>query len=186
MRRVLLCILLIFHAVVFFSQEKNGIEQFIPSQTPDVVLPEINPVKEVKRVITDRLKDYRRDVSVLLKCANEKQQQKIKDLGFDFSELQRGLNVVASPALDIVMKTKDNQLTNIQLYNTYVKSLKSIGDAVNYTEFNIKCRSLINTQRLLRKKDGNPKTSHEDIISLNGRVLTTSLENQVEKNYITI
>lgn len=36
MKKVLLCILLIFHVVVFFSQEKNGIEQFIPSQTPDV------------------------------------------------------------------------------------------------------------------------------------------------------
>ena len=41
-------------------------------------------------------------------------------------------------------------------------------DAFNYTEFNIKCRSLFNTQRLLRTKSSSG-SSRDDIISLNGR-----------------
>jgi len=51
-----------------------------------------------------------------------------------------------------------------------VNSLENKEEAVNYTEFNIKCRSLFNTQRLLRKKGKDSKSSREDIISLNGRV----------------
>ena len=46
--------------------------------------------------------------------------------------------------------------------------------AEKYSAFNIKCRSLFNTQRLLRKKGKDPKSSREDIISLNGRVVAPS------------
>lgn len=66
-------------------------------------------------------------------------------------------------------------MTNAQLYDAYVKYLKSKEEAVNYTEFNIKCRSLFNTQRLLRKKGVDPKSSREDIISLNGRVIESKI-----------
>lgn len=52
---------------------------------------------------------------------------------------------------------------------------------MNYTEFNIKCRSLFNTQRLLRKKGSDPKSSRTDIISLNGRVLTPHAEKPEKK-----
>jgi len=44
----------------------------------------------------------------------------------------------------------------------------------NYTEFNTKCRSLFNTQRLLRKKGKDPKPSRSDVIYLNTRVVTPS------------
>lgn len=131
----------------------------------------IEEAKEEKRTVVNRLKDYHKDVSVLLKYADDSKKKELEDLGFDFSESQRGLNPVASAALDIIMNTKGNELTNIQLYDAYVKSLKNKDEAVNYTEFNIKCRSLFNTQRLLRKKGKDPKSSREDIISLNGRVL---------------
>ena len=82
------------------------------------------------------------------------------------------------------MNAKDNQMSNNQLYDAYVKSLKSKEEAVNYTEFNIKCRSLFNTQRLLRKKGKDQKSSREDIISLNGRVIESKInekQNTVSK-----
>lgn len=128
-------------------------------------------IKDEKRIIVDRLKDYKRDVTVLLKYADDTQQKKIEALGFDLSESERGLNSIASSALDIIMKVKGNQLSNAELYDAYVKSLKNKDEAVNYTEFNIKCRSLFNTQRLLRKKGKDAKNSREDVISLNGRVV---------------
>lgn len=131
----------------------------------------IDQAKEAKKAVVDRLKDYRRDVSVLLKYADDDRRKQIEALGFDFSESERGLNPVASIVLDIIMKAKDNQLTNAELYEAYVKTFKKKEDAFNYTEFNIKCRSLFNTQRLLRKKSKDSKSSREDIISLNGRVI---------------
>lgn len=131
----------------------------------------ISKAKEEKRAITDRLKDYRKDISVLLKYADEKQRKRIEELGLDFSEPEKGLNPVATLVMDIIMKAKDKELTNEELYTAYVKTLKNKDDAFNYTEFNIKCRSLFNTQRLLRKKGKDPKSSRDDIISLNGRVL---------------
>ena len=131
---------------------------------------QIEKTKEEKRDIVARLKDYRKDVSVLLKYADDERRQQIEDLGFDFSESENGLNPVASLVLDIIVKAKSNQVTNAELYDAYVKSLKNKEDAVNYTAFNIKCRSLFNTQRLLRKKGKDPKSSRDDIISLNGSV----------------
>lgn len=132
---------------------------------------QIEEAKEAKRAVVDRLKDYRRDVSVLLKYADESQQKKIEELGFDFSESERGLNPVASLALDILMKAKGNQMTNGELYVAYVKTFKNESDAFNYTEFNIKCRSLFNTQRLLRKKGKDDASSRDNVISINGRVI---------------
>lgn len=72
-------------------------------------------IKDEKRIIVDRLKDYKRDITVLLKYADDAQQKKIEELGFDLSESERGLNPIASSALDIIMKAKDNQLSNAVL-----------------------------------------------------------------------
>ncbi len=131
---------------------------------------QIDEAKEAKRVVVDRLKDYRKDISVLLKYADEEQIKKIERLGFDLSESSRGLNSIASSTLDIIMNAKGNSLTNGELYDAYVKGLKKKEDAVNYTEFNIKCRSLFNTHRLLRKKGSDPMNTREDAISLNKSV----------------
>lgn len=137
----------------------------------------IERAKEEKREIVDRLKDYRRDVSVLLKYADDGHRKQIEELGFDFSESEQGLNPVAQMALDIILAAKGNQMTNEELYNAYANTFKKKEDAFNYTEFNIKTRSLFNTQRLLRKKGKDPKSSREDIISLNGRVVETKKDN---------
>lgn len=134
----------------------------------------IEKAKEEKRAIVSRLKDYQKDITVLLKYADNGKKKELEALGFDFSETERGMNPVASKAYEIITKVKGNQLTNAELYDAYVTSLNNKDEAVNYTEFNIKCRSLFNTQRLLRKKGKDPKSSRDDIISLNGRVLKTS------------
>jgi len=132
---------------------------------------QMSAIREDKRDITSRLKDYRKDLSVLVKYMSEDQRKQLESFGFDFSETERGLNSVASKALDIVMKAKDNQITNGDLFEAYQKSFKKPEDALDYTHFNIKCRTLFNTQRLLRKKGKDPKSSKDDIISLNGRVV---------------
>lgn len=136
----------------------------------------IETAKNEKQEVVNRLKEHQKDVSVLLKYADEEQQTKIKTLGFNFSEPQKSVNSIASIAFDLIMKAKDNQLTNEALYDGYVKSLSNKEEAEKYSAFNIKCRSLFNTQKLLRKKGANPKSSREDIISLNGCVLSKEEE----------
>ena len=135
---------------------------------------QIEKAKDEKREVVARLKDYRKDVSVLLKYADDERRKQIEELGFDFSETENGLNPVASLVLDTVVKAKDNQLTNAELYDAYSKTVKNENERLSYTEFNIKCRSLFNTQRLLRKKGKDPKSSKDDVISLNGRVEPSS------------
>ena len=147
----------------------------------NVLEAKIEEARVEKQTIVNRLKDYRKDVSVLLKYADDSKKKELEELGFDFSETERGLNPIATKVYDIIVKAKGNQLTNAELYDAYAKSLKNKDDAVNYTEFNIKCRSLFNTQRLLRKKGSDPKSSRTDIISLNGRVLTPSSEKSEKK-----
>ena len=139
----------------------------------NVLEAKIEEARVEKQTIVNRLKDYRKDVSVLLKYADDSKKKELEEVGFDFSETERGLNPIATKVYDIIVKTKGNELTNAKLYDEYVKSLKNKDEAVNYTEFNIKCRSLFNTQRLLRKKGSDPKSSRTDIISLNGRILKT-------------
>jgi hypothetical protein len=132
----------------------------------------ITTLKDEKQEIVNRQKEQQKDIATLLKYADEKQQQKIEELGFDFSEEKRSTNTVASTAFEIILKAKDNQMTNGDLYDGYVKSCKDKSEvAEKYSAFNIKCRSLFNTQKLLRKKGADPKSSREDIISLNGRAL---------------
>lgn len=140
----------------------------------------IEKAKDEKKAIVSRLRDYQKDISVLLKYADNGKKKELEALGFDFSETERGMNPVASKAYEIITKAKEHQLTNAELYDAYVASLNNKDEAVNYTEFNIKCRSLFNTQRLLRKKGKDPKSSHDDIISLNGRILQSS-SNTIEK-----
>ena len=136
-------------------------------------------LKEERKEVANRLKGYRTDVTVLLKYADEKHKEQIEALGLDLSEsTSQSMNLVANLVMEIVMKAKDNTLTNGALYEAYVQAQKSPEEAVNYTEFNIKCRTLFNTQRLLRSKGKDATNSREDIISLNGRVLAKEKEPQ--------
>ncbi|GGG24953.1 hypothetical protein GCM10011344_27020 [Dokdonia pacifica] len=128
----------------------------------------ITQAKEEKVTVADRLKGYRKEAEVFLKYANEEQKKQIEALGFDTAETRSSLNDVATRALNIIMETKGNSLTNDELYTIYAGSHKSPKDALNYTAFNIKCRPLFNSQRLIRKKAAEGLSSREDIISLNG------------------
>lgn len=156
-------------------EQLNAMDVLIENISSDqlllpVVEAKIKEAKAEKQVLVNRLKEYRKDLDVLLKYATEKQQEKIKNLGFEISDEQRGLNTIATTAFDLIVKAKDHQLTNQQLYDGYVASLKNGESPVSYASFNVKCRSLFNTQKVLRKKAGDPKSSYEDIISLNGSI----------------
>ncbi|WP_299676140.1 hypothetical protein [uncultured Dokdonia sp.] len=128
----------------------------------------ITQAKEEKATVADRLKGYRKEAEVFLKYANEEQKKQIEALGFDSSETKSSLNDVATKALNIIMEAKNYSLTNDELYTIYAGSHENPKEVVNYTAFNIKCRPLFNSQRLIRKKAAEGLSSREDIISLNG------------------
>lgn len=136
----------------------------------------IETAKDEKAIVVARIKEHQKDISVLLKYVDDVQKEKLEALGFDFSESKRGMNEVATKVLDILMKHKDNRMKNGDVYNEYVKTYKKSTDAVNYTEYNIKCRSLFNSQRLIRTKGKDAKNTREDIISLNGSILKPKVD----------
>lgn len=135
----------------------------------------LEPLQTEKREISARIKEHQKDASVLIKYADEKDRAQLEELGFYIPPSITGLNEVASLALEIVGMSKDKKLSNDALYKQYVNTCKQKKEVpVGYAEFNIKCRSLFNTQRLVRTKGKDPKSSREDIISLNGSVLGKS------------
>ena len=127
----------------------------------------INDAKQEKVAVVDRLKDYRKEITVIAKYATDEQKEKIEALGFDTTDNATALNTVASLAFDVIVKAKDNKLTNKEWYEAYLAQVKNKDEAVNYTAFNIRCRTLFNSQRIIRLKSGDV-SSHDDIISLNG------------------
>lgn len=144
--------------ITFISTDQNLLEE-----SNEV----IEKAKDDKKEITDRLKDLRRDVATLYKYATPEQKAKLDSLGFDMNQFSHGLNSVAQIALDILAKFK-KQLTNEELYNEYVVSLKVGEEPVSYTGFNIKLRSPLNTQLIVRKVVDDGQGSRTDIIYLNG------------------
>ena len=68
----------------------------------------IETAKGNKREILDRFKDYRKDLSVLMKYADDKHRKQIEELGFDLSDSGNGLNQVAQIAFDLILKAKNN------------------------------------------------------------------------------
>ncbi|MEQ9263121.1 MAG: hypothetical protein RLP14_08175 [Owenweeksia sp.] len=128
----------------------------------------VQEAKAEKKEVTDRLKGYRHDLSVLLKYADETQQKKIEELGLSSGEHNQGLNPIAITVLELLAKAKNHTMTNGELYDAYVKTVQDEDDAESYTQFNIKSRSLFNSQRLIRKKAKDSTSSRDDIISVNG------------------
>jgi hypothetical protein len=128
----------------------------------------IEQAKEEKRTITNRIKEYQKDATAMIKYASDDQIQQLEALNLDLSESKQGLNSVATTAFDIMLNSKKKTMTNEELYKAYVDSLDDKEKAVSYTVFNIKCRPLFNNQRLIRKEGSDPKSSRTSIISLNG------------------
>lgn len=154
--------------------DKVMIETLIDNLKEDVKLLEqveeqLEPLEVKKRDISSRIKEHQRDAGVLIKYADENDQKQLEELGFVIPSSITGLNEVATIALEAIIKAKDRKLTNEQLHQAYEKIAKEQGEeVVNYTEFNIKCRPLFNSQKLVRKKGKDPKSSRDDMISLNG------------------
>ena len=98
----------------------------------NVLEAKIEEARVEKQTIVNRLKDYRKDVSVLLKYADDSKKKELEELGFDFSETERGLNPIATKVYDIIVKAKGNQLTNAELYDVYAKSLKNKDEAIKF------------------------------------------------------
>lgn len=127
----------------------------------------IEKAKSYKREIQDRLRDSRRDLVTLVKYASPDQLKRLKELHIDVEELGQSLNKVAELAFDILQKTAKGEMSNGDLYEAYVATFKNPEDAFSYTEFNIKCRSLFNSQRLIRiEVEG--KKSRDYIVRING------------------
>ena len=103
----------------------------------------IENAKDEKQAIVNRLKEQQKDISVLLKYADASQQAKFAELGFDFSESQKGINTIAATALDLIIKAKDNQLTNEELYQGYIASLKNTDETKNSIKFCIRSNLFI-------------------------------------------
>jgi len=127
----------------------------------------IEDAKEVKREIQSRLRDSKRDLATFIKYADDAQREKLLDMGLVLESQEGSLNKVAELAFDILQKSKDGEMTNGALYDAYVKEFKKPEDAFSYTDFNIKCRPLFNTQKLLRIEIAGKK-SRDFIIRING------------------
>lgn len=128
----------------------------------------LKPLEVEKREISARIKEHQKDASVLIKYADDKHREQLESLGFYIPPSITGLNEVAALALEIVGMSKEKKLTNDALYKQYVQTAKQKEqEPVGYAEFNIKCRSLFNTQRLVRTKGKDPKSSRDDIIWAN-------------------
>ncbi len=128
----------------------------------------IENAKSYKAEIASRIRDSKRDLVTFVKYATPEQLKRLEELNIDLENTGQGLNKVAELALEILDKAPKGEMTNQALYNEYVKTFKHPQDAFNYTEFNIKCRSLFNSQRLIRKGPTDAKSSRDHIISING------------------
>ncbi|KXJ04377.1 hypothetical protein AC249_AIPGENE3761, partial [Exaiptasia diaphana] len=105
--------------------------------------------------------------ATFVKYASPTQLEKIEEMGLDTDDLGQSLNSVAEVAFDIMQKSEKGEMTNGELHDAYVAQFNNPEDALSYTFFNIKCRSLYNSQRLLRiEVEG--KKSRDFIIRVNG------------------
>ena len=126
----------------------------------------IEKARSYRSEIHTRLKESKRDLATFVKYATPVQLKKLEELGIDSEEIGSGLNKVAELAFEILQQAK-GEMTNGALYDAYVKTFKNPDDAFNYTEFNIKCRSLFNSQKLIRKVVKDAPT-RDYLISING------------------
>lgn len=126
----------------------------------------LEEAKAEKQTIIHRLKDYRKDLSVLVKYASDAQKAKIEALGFAHSSSGNTLNPTAQIALDIM--TEKKELANKVLYELYTKVVPKEQEPLNYTQFNIKIRPLFNRNLLIREKGTDPSSSRTDMIRLKG------------------
>ena len=140
---------------------------------------EVKAAQDIRREIRSRLDRLYVDIHTLGKYATEEQQARIDACDIDTGQTSlRKVNEIAAKAFELIVNAQDSQMTNGLWYEAYCKELPEGSDKPNYTQFNIKCRGLFNTQKLIRtKKEG--VSSRNYVISLNGRIHTkTQVEPQ--------
>jgi hypothetical protein len=155
------------------AKQVNPLDAVIENITADqLILAEKNTVietaKEEKKTIENRIKEYRKDLSVFIKYATEEQVAQIEELGLDVSESSgRGtLNKISQMTLDALTEAKGNKMTNGKLYETYIDSLGKDEEADSYSLFNVKIRQLFSQKRIEKKQIDPTKSNRDDIISL--------------------
>jgi len=119
----------------------------------------------------ERIKKGSQALSFMTDYMTDKQIEDVEELDLfhvDFEQSsERGrLNEIAQIAFDTIKKTKDGQMTNGDLYESYAKQTDET--PVKYGEFNIKLRSLFSSMRLLREIPEDAVKSHDHIIKVNG------------------
>lgn len=153
--------------------DKVMIQTLIDNLKEDVALLEqveekLSPLEAQKREISARIKEHQRDAGVLIKYADDNDRTQLEELGFVIPSSITGLNPIATIALEAMIKAKDKKLSNDGLYKAYEKIAKEEQlEIATYSEFNIKCRPLFNSQKFSRIKGKDPKSSRDDLISLN-------------------
>ena len=115
----------------------------------------------------DRLREAKEDLETLMKFATDEQKQRVEESGIDTDIPEVETSSVADMVMEILQNSKDGKMKNQDLYNEYVKLCGPDVEAETYTQFNIKCRSLFNSQRLVKQTEG-ASSSRDYIISLNG------------------
>ncbi|MFT6502931.1 MAG: hypothetical protein ACJASQ_003063 [Crocinitomicaceae bacterium] len=155
------------------AKQVNPLDAVIANITADkLLLTEKNTViekaKEEKKIVENRIKEYRKDLSVFIKYATEEQVAQIEELGLDVSETSSkgALNPFSQIALDALTEAKGNKMTNGKLYDAYIDSLGKEEEAETYSIFNVKLRQLFSQGRIVKKQIDPTKPSRDDIISL--------------------
>ncbi len=154
-------------------QENNLLDRVIANMTEDKkALDEQNKLienaKSYKQEIVNRIRESRKDLLIFVKYATPKQLERLNTLNIDLEETGQGPSKLAQLVMDILEKTPKGEMTNDELHIAYVKSFKNENEASNYSAFNIKCRSLFNSQKLIRIEPKDAKSSRDHIISING------------------
>lgn len=144
---------------------------------------QMQSIKDERRAIVERLKESYADIHVFAKYMDETQQKKLDDLGLsEGSFSSRRTNPVVEKAFELICSAKDYKLTNQAWHEAYLKTLNKDEEQLSYTAFNIKCRSLFNTMKVLRTKGKDPSSSKDDVISLNGRPMKVAEDSKEDKS----
>ncbi len=128
----------------------------------------LDEAKEEQRLISSRLKEYRKDVTHIWKYMSDEQKETIESLGLDIKEKSGdhgALNPISQVVLDALMGAKGNTMTNGEIYNYYIDSVGD-GEPESYSRFNVKIRQLFSRGSISKEQIDPNKSGRDDIITL--------------------
>lgn len=153
------------------KKQKSPIQVLIENITADQKQLKIKDelltkAKNEKKEISDRLKDYKKDIQTLYKYVSDDERAQLEELGYGPNSSNSGLNAIAQFALDTI--TEKKKLTNGELYNEYLDAIPENSEALTYSLFNVKIRSVFNTGLVVKQKAEDGKDTRDDLIILLG------------------